>query len=145
LHHRDHDRLEAILARLTQRAIDRASFAGASVDVIALAAVRATREATLRSDGQTLEAIVGTPIAGERVGDDTFDGNAEVALFPGDLPQDPERALREGRDVPSPEEAAIRFVRFRPPRVETDGRGRRALPHIRLDRALQFLIGDRLA
>ena len=34
-----------------------------------------------------------------------------------------------------------RFIRFRPPPVEP-GKG---LPHIRLDRALEFLIGDRLA
>ena len=44
LHHTAHDRLEAILKRMTARAIERAGFAGAEVDVIALAAVRATRE-----------------------------------------------------------------------------------------------------
>jgi predicted YcjX-like family ATPase len=42
--------------------------------------------------------------------------------------------------------ASVRFVRFRPPRLEHDASGRSlSLPHIRLDRALQFLIGDRLA
>jgi predicted YcjX-like family ATPase len=43
-------------------------------------------------------------------------------------------------------EADYRFVRFRPPllRVEENG-DRGLLPQIRLDRALQFLIGDRLA
>ncbi|MFD1982614.1 YcjX family protein [Mesorhizobium newzealandense] len=40
---------------------------------------------------------------------------------------------------------AIRFVRFRPP-SSTHGRGSRCrCRHIRLDRALQFLIGDHLA
>jgi predicted YcjX-like family ATPase len=145
LHHRDHDRLEAILARLTMRAAKRAAFAGAAVDVIALAAIRATREATIRRDGASLDAIVGTPLPGERVGGETFDGESEVALFPGDLPDDPERALREGRDAPTPEEAAIRFVRFRPPRVTAEGGRHPGFPHIRLDRALEFLIGDRLA
>ena len=43
-------------------------------------------------------------------------------------------------------EPPIRFVRFRPPRLESDADGLKlSLPHIRLDRALQFLIGDRLA
>ena len=42
LHHTSHDRLEAILRHLTARAIARAETVGASVDVIAMAAVRAT-------------------------------------------------------------------------------------------------------
>ena len=38
----------------------------------------------------------------------------------------------------------FRFLRFRPPLLERDTDGEPMLPHIRLDRALQFLIGDRL-
>ena len=34
--------------------------------------------------------------------------------------------------------------KFRPPALEETDDGIAALPHIRLDRALQFLIGDRL-
>jgi hypothetical protein len=141
LHHRDHDRLEAILRRLVERAHGRAASAGAAVDVVALAALRATREATVRSEGRAYDTIVGTPLAGERVAGEVFDGVAEAALFPGDLPEDPDAALRAGRDAPSPDEAAIRFVRFRPPSVGAEG----AWPHIRLDRALEWLIGDKLA
>ena len=37
LHHKSHDRLEAILERLAQKAIKRAEFAGIEVDVVALA------------------------------------------------------------------------------------------------------------
>src|SRR5512140_2985929 len=48
LHHSAHDRLEAILKQLTESAIARAGDAGAEVDVIALAAIRATREALVR-------------------------------------------------------------------------------------------------
>jgi predicted YcjX-like family ATPase len=37
-------------------------------------------------------------------------------------------------------------VRFRPPKIERTADGvSLSLPHIRLDRALQFLIGDELA
>jgi len=43
-----------------------------------------------------------------------------------------------------PDKSDYRFLRFRPPLLERDGGGEPALPHIRLDRALQFLIGDRL-
>src|SRR5262249_61057967 len=45
LHHTSHDRLERILTQMTREAIERAKFSGALVDVVALAAVRATREA----------------------------------------------------------------------------------------------------
>ncbi|MDB5641978.1 MAG: amino acid regulated cytosolic protein [Hyphomicrobiales bacterium] len=146
LHHTSHDRLEAILRQLTARAISRAEGVGADVDVIALAAVRATREAQVKHDGEMLDAIVGTPLAGERLGDDVFDGAQEAAIFPGALPADP-RAVFRGEALSVPEgEADYRFVRFRPPLLQIEPNGERGLlPQIRLDRALQFLIGDRLA
>jgi predicted YcjX-like family ATPase len=141
LHHRDHDRLEAVLSRLDQRAIARAEFAGASVDVIALASVRATREGTVTHRGERLPSIIGTPLPGERVNGDIFDGSSEIAMFPGDLPENPESVFR-----PDAGPTALRFVRFRPPKLERTAEGMTlSLPHIRLDRALQFLIGDRLS
>ena len=42
------------------------------------------------------------------------------------------------------DKADFRFLRFRPPQLEREGIDEPVLPHIRLDRALQFLIGDRL-
>ncbi len=146
LHHTSHDRLEAILRLLTARAISKAEGVGATVDVIALAAVRATREAAVKQGGETLEAIVGTPLAGERIDGEVFDGLAEAAIFPGELPADPKAALR-GDALAMPEhEADYRFVRFRPPLPEPGPDGTSSvLPHIRLDRALQFLLGDKLA
>lgn len=147
LHHTSHDRLEAILRVLTARAIARAEGVGARIDVIAMAAVRATREAAVREGASTLEAIVGTPLAGERIDGELFDGEAEAAIYPGELPKDPRVALRGdvlARDAA--EAAAYRFVRFRPPASTPDQEGRAGpLPHIRLDRAMQFLFGDRLA
>ena len=137
LHHTQHDRLEAILRLILERAMRRVERAGAKVEVAALASVRATREAAVRDGGETLSAIVGVPRAGERVGERVFDGVAEVAIFTGELPSDPKRALVEGYD--------LRFPRVLPPLVSRGPDGRAAsLPHIRLDRALQFLLGDRL-
>ena len=48
---------------------------------------------------------------------------------------------------PSPKEAPVlNFLRFRPPRLERTAEGvTLSLPHIRLDQALQYLIGDKLA
>ncbi len=141
LHHTSHDRLEAILRTLTAKAIARAEGVGAEIDVIALAAIRATREAEIRQHGEVLKAIIGTPEKGETIGGETFDGAAEAAVFPGELPADP-LAIFAGDAIALPEsDNDWRFVRFRPPVFQ---RGQPA-PHIRLDRALQFLIGDRLA
>lgn len=146
LHHTSHDRLEAILKRMVARASERASIAGAGIDAIALAAIRATREARVQRGGDELPSILGTPVAGETANGATFDGQTEVATFPGDLPDDPdslfsERASFRGLTATTPGEADFRFLRFRPPSLKADD----PMPHIRLDRALQFLIGDRLS
>ena len=148
LHHLSHDRLEAVLRRALARAVARAEATGAEIDVVALAAVRATREAQVQRGRDKLPSILGTPAPGESAGGEIFDGNTEVATFPGDLPDDPE-ALFDGagfRGLSSApaDKSDFRFLRFRPPLLECDGMGEPALPHIRLDRALQFLIGDRL-
>ena len=87
LHHESHDRLQAIVRRIADRAIKRADFSGAEVDVLALAAVRATREGTVKQGRETLPVIIGTPLAGETIGGETFDGKTETAVFPGDLPE----------------------------------------------------------
>ena len=141
LHHVSHDRLEAILRLLTARAIARAEGVGAEIDVIALAAIRATREAEIRHAGETLEAIIGVPEAGERLDGQVFDGVAEAAVFPGELPDDPQAAFAGEAIGLGEADNDWRFLRFRPPIAR---RGAPA-PHIRLDRALQFLIGDKLA
>ncbi|GHC60511.1 YcjX family protein [Limoniibacter endophyticus] len=142
IHHESHRRLEAIVRRLTERVIARADLSGAGVEVIAMAAVRATREATVKERTGSLPVIVGTPMAGETIADETFDGETETAIFPGDLPEKPASVFQPGTaEAPAP----IRFVRFRPPQLEeTEDGVKLSLPHIRLDRALQYLIGDQL-
>jgi hypothetical protein len=133
LHHASHDRLEAILKILTQQAAQRASYLGAEIDVAAIAAIRATREARITQKGEDLACIAGIPENGETMGKTRFDGSAEAAIFPGDLPDDPQLALQHGL------EGQLKFLRFRPPLIDDKG-----FPHIRLDRALEFLLGDKL-
>ena len=145
LHRESHERLEAILGRLALHAIARAEFAGAHVEVAAIAAIRATREATAQRGGETLPCIVGTPMAGERLAGRRFDGEEEIAVFPGELPEDPDAALAHGRDAPDPDEADWRFIRFRPPLPARGAGGEPVFPHIRLDRALNLLVGDKLS
>lgn len=145
LHHESHDRLQAVVRTLAERAIDKANFSGAAVEVLAMAALRATVEGKVKQDGEELPVIVGTPKSGETIGGETFDGDTQTAVFPGDLPENPSfSAETSGR--PDQVHPPIRFVRFRPPELERTAEGLKlSLPHIRLDRALQFLLGDQLA
>lgn len=146
LHHTNHDRLEAILRHITARAMARSEQVGADIDVIALAAVRATREAKVNGRGAGgLEAVIGVPLEKERIGDEIFDGKTEAAIFPGDLPSNPKEIFRGAPLAMMADEIDYRFVRFRPP-MPVRGPDKSLLPppHIRLDRALQFLLGDKL-
>jgi hypothetical protein len=143
LNHSSHDRLEAVLNALVSDAAERARFKGAGLKSLAIAAVRATREAEMREGSSRLPCIIGVPLPGERLGAEVFDGVREAAVFPGDLPLDAEAALRGEEGADRRQIGEVRFLRFRPPRVaKVDGGV--ALPHIRLDRALDFLVGDRL-
>ena len=135
-----HDRLEAALDLVTKRAIERARFAGSTVKVLAIAALRATREVDARQNGELLPCIAGVPLPGEAFAGKVFDGQREAVFFPGDLPADPATALAQGRGHD------VRIIKFRPPRISTSPNAVAVpeWPHIRLDRALDFLIGDRL-
>ena len=157
VHRSDHDNLARLLERLTRRAAEKARFAGAEVRVMPLAAVRATREAEVRRNDKVLPALVGTPLAGETVAAEPYDGKTEIALFPGDLPDDPDSIFEledNGQSVSgdspkkphhAPDLPGLRFLRFRPPKLERTAEGLKlSLPHIRLDQALQYLIGDRI-
>ena len=148
LHHLSHDRLEDVLRRTVGKAVARSELAGAAVDVVALAAVRATKEALVQRGRDKLPSIIGTPARGELANGEVFDGETEVATFPGDLPADLDGLFEggafRGLATDAHDKADYRFLRFRPPLLERNGGDEPALPHIRLDSALQFLIGDRL-
>jgi uncharacterized protein len=135
VHSTSHDRLAAILNRLVAQAARRAKFAGAITNSVALAAVRATREGR----AQELDVIIGTPEPGEQLDSTSYDGKTEIALFPGDLPENPESVLEARTPID------LKFLRFLPPRrLERNPDGAPLLPHIRLDSALDFLLSDRL-
>ncbi|MGB8316132.1 MAG: YcjX family protein [Aestuariivirga sp.] len=134
LHQTSHDRLENILRLIIADASAKAEFSGATIDVAALAAIRATREAKVKQKNEELPCIAGVPQRGEKIDGTTFDGESEVAIFPGDLPANSLDAL-DGTL-----QGKLKFVRFRPPPLKNG-----AFPHIRLDRSLEFLLGDRFA
>jgi predicted YcjX-like family ATPase len=147
LHHTSHDRLEAILKRMVERAASRAAFAGASVDVVALAAVRATREALVQQGRDKLPSILGTPEEGDvrwRSLRRRNRGGDVPRRSSGQAGRSVQRRRFKGLTNTASDQTDFRFLRFRPPLLAREGGEEPALPHIRLDRALQFLIGDKL-
>lgn len=140
LHHTSHNQLELILNHLVANAARDAQYKGAATSSIALSSVRATREGEVEHEGETLSTIIGTPQKGEKLDTKTYNGKTEIALFPGDLPQKPESVF----DPEADHIGQLKFLRFSPPAPETTESGNIKLPHIRMDRAIQFLIGDKL-
>ena len=140
VHHTSHDRLQAILNRLVANASKRARFVGATTRSLAIAGIRATSEGTIREHGEVLPTLVGTPLQGEALDGTTYDGRTEIALFPGDLPERPDSLFEGGEPV------SLNFLRFTPPqKLDRNAAGDPVLPHIRLDQAMDFLIGDWMA
>jgi predicted YcjX-like family ATPase len=133
LHHSQHAKLAAVAEALVRDARARAQFHGAETRALSIASLRATVEQTVTRDGQEIDVVRGRLI----------DTGQEAALFPGDLPDDPAAILAPARHGSAGwGDAAYRVTRFAPPRLSlAPGDG---LPHIRLDRAAEFLIGDRL-
>jgi uncharacterized protein len=131
-----HDHLEAALQRITETAAQRAEFAGAEVKTLALAALRSTQEATVGKGRDLQPCLVGVPLPGERIGTTIYDGVGRAALSPGELPE----------NLADLEPGRIRVVKFRPPKLDLGPTvaAPDPWPHVRMDRALDFLFGDKL-
>jgi predicted YcjX-like family ATPase len=132
LHHSQHPRMAALIAAMLAEARDRARFSGARTEAMAIAALRATVEET-----RTLKGVPRDLVRGR------LEDGRQAAFHPGDLPSDPARLLsaaRTGAEAWLQDDYAA--MRFAPPIL--DRRPGDGLPHIRLDRAAEFLFGDRL-
>lgn len=131
IHHSQHDRLTALLDALLRDASTRAAFSGAKTSAMAIASLRATTETETTRDGVTIGLVRGQLMPDGR----------EAAVHPGDLPSNPADALAVARsgalDWP---DGGYRAPPFAAPRLTA--RPGEGPPHIRLDRAAQFLMGD---
>lgn len=118
-----HANLKQLLELMIAPARRKARFAGLETDVLALAALRATDTVRTEHQGQLLSCVRGRLI----------DGDRETVLFPGEIPGDlpDDEDWRSGR---------FRFQDFAPRRLEPGIKGQ----HLRLDQAIEFLIGDKL-
>lgn len=133
LHHSQHPQLTAILQSMLRDAKDRADFKGAKTAAMSIASLRATVEQTVTHEGAPLDLVRGT----------LLETGKAAAMHAGELPEDPAHLLTPaGQGATEWLDADFNIMRFAPPvltREPGDG-----LPHIRLDKAAQFLIGDRL-
>jgi len=123
-----HPAMEDLLRRSLGESIRRTAYRGAELDVISLAALRATREVLSKDEDRRY--VAGRPM------ESSGDAPRDVAHFPGRLDPGPtDRGPWGARD-------SFRIARFLPP-PGLDPAG--PWPHLRLDRAVEMLIGDWLA
>jgi predicted YcjX-like family ATPase len=100
---------------------------------MSIAALRATTEVTRDYGGSALDLVQGT----------LLETGKQAAFYPGALPEDPNTLLspaRAGADAWL--DGDYKIMRFAPAKLSL--RPNEGPPHIRLDRAAQFLIGDAL-
>ncbi len=117
-----HSALVSLLQQMVHPAWQNAAFEGIEMHCISMASVRSTTTGFVTSGSQSVPAIQGVTLSGEA-----------ITLFPGDVP---------GKlpDAGFWQEKGFEFISFRPMPAETDT----PLPHLRMDKALQYLIGDKL-
>lgn len=142
LHHTSHARLERVLEKAVSRASRRVEDSGAGQGFLALAALKATVDVETARDGTIYHCLRGVPEPGEIVLGRRFDGKRPAVVFPGAIPDDPLDAF----DATISAAGRYRFVRFCPPRIDTrEAMGQAsAWPHLGLDDAVAYLIGDKL-
>jgi predicted YcjX-like family ATPase len=117
-----HAALKQLLELMVKPAARAPRFEGITVDVMSLAALRCTEVVRTEHHGQVLSCVRGRLKNEDR----------DTVLFPGEIPP----------DLPEPEDwtsGRFRFRDFAPKRLLSSAAGQ----HIRLDQALQFLIGDK--
>ena len=120
------DHLEALIANLVAVPTLRARRSHARVAATTLASIRCTEDGTDVIDGRKVDVVVGLPQGGAR----------RIRFFPGIVPVTPPPTGFWG-------ERFTEFPIFQPPRIEHAGGD--GVPHINLDKALEFLLGDALA
>jgi predicted YcjX-like family ATPase len=116
--------LERFLVQMLAQSNNNIKFEGVKTETVALSALKCTQAANTEFQGQQISCIKGIPKHSDK----------PVALFPGEVPV----------DIPVPEDwlqDRFNFIDFRPPAASQWQNNR--LPHMRMDRALQFLLGDK--
>ncbi|MEM7439114.1 MAG: YcjX family protein [Pseudomonadota bacterium] len=134
LHHKQHPALTGFMHALLRQARDKAEYSGAVTEALAIASLRTTEEEERPHEGQNLPMVKGI----------LSETGKPALMYPGTLPEDPSHLLKpaaEGAQEWLGDDYAI--MSFLP--AEVDLKPGEGPPHIRIDRAAEFLLGDRLA
>lgn len=118
--------LESLLRDLLDRAGREVKAKALETRVLALSALRCTADRIAEADGHRLSVVVGVPVGASQ----------ERVLWTGEVPD----------RMPSPQDwhpQDYRFIDFLPRRLPAGAP--HGFPHIRLDEAIRYLIGDRLS
>jgi len=118
-----HGNMVSLLQLLVQDAWQNAAFEGINMDCLGLASVQATESGLVDHRGEKLPAL-----RGHRLAD-----NEALTFYPGEVPP-----RLPGHNFW--QQQGFQFEQFRPQQLDVD----RPLPHIRMDAALEFLLGDKL-
>ncbi|SDK30429.1 hypothetical protein SAMN04488540_12515 [Ferrimonas sediminum] len=117
-----HHNLLQLMHNLMKGSRRQPRYFGTRMETLVLSAINATRQGQVERSGSTVAVISGQSLDGE-----------SCVRFPGEVPtQLPERQFWQ--------QQGFRFRPFSPPVCEAGS----ALPHMRLDYALQFLLGDKM-
>ncbi|HIF9086467.1 TPA: YcjX family protein [Photobacterium damselae] len=117
-----HPNLVNLLQQLVNEAWHTASFEGIEMDCVSLASIQATEPGFVNHHGQQVPALRGV----------SMDEQPQT-LFPGEVPKRlPNESFWQNN--------GFEFINFRPLEQQSD----EPLPHIRMDKALEFLLGDKL-
>lgn len=119
-----HANLVALLQQLTQSAWQQAAFEGIKMDCTGLASVQATEYGMVMHNGEKMPALKGTRLA----------DNTPLTFYPGEVP-------KRLPDADFWQQQGFQFESFRPLPMRMDT----PLPHIRMDSAMEFLLGDKLS
>lgn len=118
-----HANMVSLLQQLVQDAWQNAAFEGIDRECMGIASVQATQSGLVDVHGEQIPALRGNRLS---------DG-APLTVYPGEVPARlPGSAFWEKQ--------GFQFEQFRPQVMDVD----KPVPHIRLDAALEFLIGDKL-
>jgi predicted YcjX-like family ATPase len=119
------DHLAALLRNMVALPALDVSSSNAKIDVTTLASVISTEEDTQEIEGHRVQVVVGKPVGSD----------SRAKFFVGNVPARPPRPEAWGKPF-------LNIPVFEPPIIDVspiDG-----IPHINLDLALEYLIGDRL-
>lgn len=117
-----HNNMVSLLTQLVHPAWQHVAYQDIDMSCLSIASIRATQAGKVTQDGESYHALQGTTSDGE-----------EVTLYPGEVPAKlPEKTFWHSR--------GFNFVQFLPQKQNSD----QPLPHIRIDAALDFLLGDKL-